>query len=113
MATPEEVKQPKALEPKTTVRIQISPPNMQHTILFCQGRSYLCINRFGAKALEAMEATQRAGSTAKSKRKRTPKLFEELFRDAQYRSGEGDWCGIHAAALRNACISACKLFIKW
>lgn len=72
------------------------------------GGSALGICRFSAKAQEAMEAAQRAGGTTRTKRNRPPKDFEQLFKEAAYISPEG-WFGLHAAALRNAMISACRV----
>lgn len=52
-------------------------------------------------------ATQMAGSTAKSRKNREAKDFEELCKGARHISTEG-WDGIHAASFRNAAISACR-----
>ena len=54
-----------------------------------------------------MRATQEAGSTAKSKKNREAKDFEALYEGARHVSDDG-WDGIHAAAFRNAAISACR-----
>ena len=54
-----------------------------------------------------MRATQEAGSTSRAKKVRTAKDFEALYEGAKHKSIEG-WDGIHAAAFRNAAISACR-----
>ena len=71
------------------------------------GTSPLVINKFSSKAKEMMMATQMAGSTAKSRKAREAKDFEDLFNGARHISSEG-WDGIHAASFRNAAISACR-----
>ena len=72
-----------------------------------KGTSPLVINRFSQKAMEEMRATQEAGSTARAKKVRTAKDFNALYEGAKHKSIEG-WDGIHAAAFRNAAISACR-----
>lgn len=57
--------------------------------------------------MEIMRQTQEAGSTARSRKQREAKDFEALFEGAKHISDEG-WEGIHAAAFRNAAISACR-----
>lgn len=87
--------------------ITITAPNIQTVHIPIRGTSPLIINKFSAKAKALMMETQEAGSTAKSKKKREPKDFEQLGHDARHISQEG-WDGIHAAAFRNAAISACR-----
>jgi len=85
----------------------ITPPDIRTIQFKIQGSAPLVINRFSAKARDAMMAAQEAGSQAKSKKARDPKDFEALYNDARHISNEG-WDGVHAAAFRNACISACR-----
>ncbi len=87
--------------------IRISPPNFQRIVLKLKGDAPLVINAFSAKARQAIRKTQEAGSTAKAGKKRDPKDFTACYEAAKHVSDEG-WCGIHAAAFRNACISACR-----
>ena len=54
-----------------------------------------------------MKATQEAGSTSRSKKVREAKDFDALYEGAKHKSAEGGE-GIHAAAFRNAAISACR-----
>lgn len=97
----------KAKAEKTT-RVMITAPDLRTIQFILPGTSHLCVCRFGAKAMTEMMETQAAGSTAKSKKIRKPKDFKGLFQEAQYRSKEG-WCGVHAACIRCAAISACRL----
>jgi hypothetical protein len=87
--------------------VVIQPPDFRLLELQIRGTAPLVINRFSAKAMAMMRETQEAGSTAKSRKKREPKDFDALYEDAKHRSDEG-WEGIHAAAFRNASISACR-----
>jgi hypothetical protein len=92
----------------TAVPVTIKPPDFKRIALNIKGTAPLVINRFSQKAMEIMREAQEAGSTAKSKRTRDPKDFEALYEGAKHVSDEG-WEGIHAAAFRNAAISACRI----
>lgn len=87
--------------------VVITRPDMRVISLEISGTSPLVINKFSSKAKELMMATQMAGSTAKSRKAREAKDFEELYNGARHISSEG-WDGIHAASFRNAAISACR-----
>jgi hypothetical protein len=87
--------------------VVITPPDIRIIQLQIEGTSPLVINKFSAKAKEIMMVTQMAGSTAKSRKNREAKDFEDLFNGARHVSTEG-WDGIHAASFRNAAISACR-----
>ncbi len=65
-------------------------------------------HKFSAKALKQIMETQAAGSTAKSKKKRDPKDFDEEYQACMHVSQDG-WYGIPAAGLRSAMIDACRL----
>lgn len=101
--TLEEIEQ--AGKPQTVV---ITPPRMEKATIHIRGLSLYVQHRFSEKAQAQIEATQRAGTQARSRKKRDPKDFEAVYRAAQHRSREG-WCGIPAPAFRNACIDACRL----
>ena len=90
-----------------TKQVAISKPDFRHLAINIKGTAPLVINRFSAKAMEQMRETQEAGSTAKSRKTRDPKDFDALYESAKHVSQEG-WEGIHAAAFRNAAISACR-----
>jgi len=92
---------------KAQEAISISPPDMRHIELDIEGIAPLVINRMSQKSINKMRATQEAGSTAKGKKVREPRDFEEDFKGAQYVSEEG-WNGIHAGAFRNGAIGACR-----
>ena len=87
--------------------VAIPPPDFRFVSMRLKGTSPLVINRFSQKAMEEMRATQEAGSTARAKKVRTAKDFNALYEGAKHKSIEG-WDGIHAAAFRNAAISACR-----
>lgn len=90
-----------------TAAVAITAPDFRRISLNIRGTAPLVINRFSAKAMEIMRQTQEAGSTAKSKKTRDPKDFDALYEGAKHIASEG-WEGIHAAAFRNAAISACR-----
>jgi len=92
---------------KTTSVVAITPPDFRHLAIEIRGIAPLVINRFSAKAMEMMKQTQEAGSTARSRKTRESKNFNQLFESAKHVSDDG-WEGIHAAAFRNAAISACR-----
>lgn len=93
-------------KPNTTV-ITIAPLRYETLELELRGISPLVINRFSQKAITEMMETQKAGSTSRGKKKRDPKDFDLCFEQAKHVSEQG-WEGIHAAAFRNAAISACR-----
>ncbi len=86
----------------------ITPPNMKTLVFKICGVVPLVTCRFGEKARQMMEDAQRAGSTAKSKKKRDPKDFEAIYEESKHVSSEG-WCGIPCATFRHAMIDACSL----
>lgn len=89
-------------------QVVIAAPKFRTAVIEIRGTSPYMQARFSQKAKEAMMATMAAGSTAKTKKKREARNFEEDFKQAQHISGEG-WNGIPAAAFRNACIDACRM----
>ena len=95
------------MAPVASAPVVITPPDIRIIELQIEGTAPLVINKFSAKAKEIMMATQMAGSTAKSKKIREAKNFEDLYNGARHISTEG-WDGIHAASFRNAAISACR-----
>lgn len=95
------------MAPVASSAVVITPPDIRIIELAIQGTAPLVINKFSAKAKEIMMATQMAGSTAKSKKSREAKDFDDLYNGARHISTEG-WDGIHAASFRNAAISACR-----
>lgn len=88
--------------------ITIKEPNIQTAEIAIEGITPLVQNKFSAKAKAKMMATMAAGSTAKGKKVRDPRDYEDDFRQAQHISEEG-WAGLPAPAFRSAMISACRL----
>jgi hypothetical protein len=88
--------------------VVISPPNMQKAVLHIRGLSPYVQHKFSQKAQAQMEETQRAGTQARSRKKREARDFESGYLAAQHISVEG-WRGIPAPAFRNAMIDACRL----
>jgi hypothetical protein len=86
--------------------IEISAPQFCVVHFPIRGVSPLVQLKFSEKAREEMTATQRAGSAGK-KKKRDPKDFDELYKQAAHRTAEGRY-GIPCSAFRNAMISACR-----
>lgn len=106
--TPTKPKDSKATErPAGTAMLKIERPDFRIIALRIEGTAPLVINRFSAKAMEMMRASQEAGSVAKSRKVREPKNFDQLYHDAKHISTQG-WEGFSAPSIRNACISACR-----
>lgn len=96
-----------ATKAKTTI-LAVPAPRFRTLAIHIEGTAPYMQARFSHKALQAMRDKMEAGSTAKSKRTREARDFEEDFRQAQHISEEG-WRGIPAAAFRNACIDSCRM----
>ena len=107
--TPEELE--KAMQVAQTGKIVIAPVRMQVTEFRIIGTSPYVQHAFSLKARLQMEATQRAGTQARSRKKREARDFEEDYKQAQHRAtkADGGWLGIPAPAFRNAMIDACRL----
>jgi hypothetical protein len=89
------------------VKVIIPPPNIKGVSIRIRGTSPLVINKMSARVRKGLQEGQEEGSTTKSRKKRTPKDFKLLYEEAKHIADEG-WCGIHAAAFRNASIDACR-----
>lgn len=88
--------------------IAIKPPKFQSLTFRLVGTAPYMQARFSAKAMQAMKAKMEAGQTAKGKKQREARDFDDDFRQAMHVSTDG-WVGIPAAALRNACIDVCRM----
>lgn len=88
--------------------VAISAPNIQIAKFTLEGTAPYVQARFSAKAMQAMMSKMTSGPTAKGKKVREARDFDEDFRNAQHISDEG-WVGIPAGAFRQAMISACRL----
>jgi len=99
-------------EAQTSVRlatsVQIKAPAMSVGQFEIHGTAPLVIHRFSEKVKRQMEQKMQEGKSASSKKNREAKDSEETFNEARYIAKEG-WDGFHAAAIRNAMISACRL----
>jgi hypothetical protein len=89
-------------------KVVIRPPNFQSGVINIKGVSPYLGNRFTEKAIRKIEETQREGDRARNRRRRESRDFEGDVEAAKHIAAEG-WCGIPAAAFRNALISACKV----
>jgi hypothetical protein len=88
--------------------ITIAAPKFKTLTISIAGISPLMQLAFSEKARNMMMEKMAAGSTAKGKKVREARDFDEDMRQAQHRSVEG-WVGIPASAFRNACIDACRM----
>ena len=88
--------------------VHVPPINLQVAVFHVTGKAPLMQAAFSQKVLLKLRATHEAGSTAKSKKQKEPRNFEQDFRDAAHRSTEG-WYGIPASAFRSACIDVCRM----
>lgn len=90
------------------VAVTISRPNFKTVSVKLIGTAPMMQARFSAKAMRAMMDKMAAGSTAAKGKKRAARDFDDDFEQAQHISESG-WCGIPAAAFRNACIDVCRM----
>lgn len=90
------------------IQVTIKPPRIETAVFRIRGTAPYVQARFSGKVLQAMMSKMAAGSTARGKKIREARDFDEDFRQAMYISTEG-WHGIPASAFRNALISACRL----
>lgn len=88
--------------------VTIAKPNLRIVECRIVGDAPYLQHAFPKKAREQIEATQRAGSTARGKKVRQARDLELDFEEAKHHSTEG-WIGIPAASIRAALISACRL----
>jgi len=90
------------------VAVAISAAKIQQVTFKIRGTAPYVQARFSAKAMQAMKAKMMEGSTAKGKKQRVARDFDDDFKQAQHISTDG-WIGIPAGAFRQAMISACRL----
>jgi hypothetical protein len=99
-------KAPQTSEAKKEV-VTISAPNFGFAE-FWIGGELLVVHRFSTKLKNEMRAKMEAGPVARGRKIHPAKDIMAAFNEARYISPEG-WDGFHAAAIRNAMISACRL----
>ena len=88
--------------------VQISAPNIKTFDAKIIGTAPYVQLRFSEKAMNSMMDKMKEGSTAKGKKARAARDFDEDFKQALHVSEEG-WYGIPAGAFRNAMVDACRL----
>lgn len=88
--------------------VSIKPPNFGQAEFHVHGTEPLVIHRFSAKTKNEMKAKMETGKAASSRKNREAKSTDDLYQEARYKSADG-WDGFHAASIRNAMISACRL----
>ena len=93
---------------ETKQSITIKPPNFGIAEFCIHGTAPLVIHRFSAKTKNEIKLKMEAGKAASSRKNREAKNTDALYNEARYRSKNG-WDGFHAACIRNAMISACRL----
>jgi hypothetical protein len=98
----------RAIPAPDRVAVSIAAPNFKTATFTIKGNAPLVIHRFSAKTKLQMKEKMEAGKSAGSKKVRAAKSTDDTFQEARYVSKKG-WDGFHAAAIRNAMISACRL----
>lgn len=88
--------------------VAISAPNFQRATFPIHGTEVLVIHRMSAKLKQQMIEKMETGKAASSKKTREAVKTDDLFQAARYISADG-WDGFHAAAIRKAMVSVCRL----
>jgi hypothetical protein len=91
-----------------STHVTLRPPNFKTAQFTIKGTAPLVIHRFSTKTKNQLKQKMEQGKAASSKRNREPKSTDASFQESRYISKEG-WDGFHAAGLRNAMISVCRL----
>ena len=90
------------------IQVLIKAPKIETALFRIVGTAPYVQARFSGKAMQAMAAKMTAGSTARGKKAREARDFNDDYTQAMHVSTEG-WVGIPAGAFRQAMISACRL----
>lgn len=93
---------------KHSPTVQISAPQIERVSFKLVGTAPFVQARFSQKAKMMMMAKMEQGSTAKGKKVREARDFDQDCRDAMHIGVDGK-NGVPAGAFRNAMISACRL----
>jgi len=88
--------------------VVISKPRFGYALIAIRGTAPYVQHKFSQKARAMIEARQRQGSRARTRKERAARDFEEDFHNAMHRTKAGK-PGIPASAFRKALISACRL----
>ena len=97
-----------AVNDQAHVTVHIKAPQFGTANFLVKGTAPLVIHRFSAKTKAQMKAKMEEGKSASSKKNREAKSADVSYEESRYRAKEG-WDGFHAASIRNAMISACRL----
>lgn len=92
-----------------TEPIRISPPRMGRAKFHIEGVAPLMTSKFSSRIKQQLIDEREAGTSPGKRGKRAfePKDYTASGMEGAYQSEEG-WYGVHAAAFRNAAISACR-----
>lgn len=93
---------------KVSKNLVIQPPRFGFAEFQIEGTAPLVMHRFSSKTKQKMKETMEQGKPAGSRKNREPKDTDQTYNEARYIHRDG-WDGFHAAAIRNAMISACRL----
>jgi len=93
---------------KTSNVVTISQPKFQIATFEIEGTAPLVIHRFNIKTKAEMKQKMETGKASSSKKTRVAKNTDDIYEESKYVSPEG-WNGFHAAAIKLALISACRL----
>jgi hypothetical protein len=97
------------MEKKELVKhVMIEAPNFETAKITIVGDTKLVQHKFSQKARTQIMDKQTLGNVGKKGRKKEPRDFDEIYRQAIYISTDG-WYGIPAISFRKAMISACRV----
>ena len=102
---------PKTVEEKGAgleKRLAIEAPNFRIIVLEIEGDAPLVMHAMSEKVRKKLRESHEAGSQTTTGQTKDPRKFHEEYEGAKHRSREG-WVGFPAPAIRNACISACRV----
>ena len=97
-----------AAKQSTETTVVIKAPRIRLVTLHLRGTAPYVQARFSAKAMRMMADKMIAGTTARGKKAREARDFNDDYEQAKHVSTDG-WCGIPAGAFRAGAISACRL----
>lgn len=89
-------------------RVKVQALNMRVLKVDIEGTSPYVSNRMGQTARAEMRSRIEGGSSATSKKRRSGRDFDRLYKESMHISDQG-WLGIPATALRRAMVDACRL----
>jgi hypothetical protein len=96
------------MKQKTVEQVSITPPRITSVKMKIIGTAPYVQNKFSHKAKMEILDKQVAGSTAKTSKKREPKVVEKLYREAMHLDAKGN-PGIPVTAIKSALVRAASL----